>query len=92
MNNSTVGVGHQFFQNHLTELTLRGNTNLQELISPESKVSSLLESPPPVTDPSPDKGIKDFNTQYLNQGMWPSKLNSNVHEYQIKSNTARVTN
>ena len=62
------------------------------MISPDSKISSLLESPPPMTDPTPDKGIKDFNRQYLNSGMWPNKVNSNVHEYQVKSNLMREAN
>ena len=59
--------------------------NIQSLISPDSKLSSLLESPPPLTDPTPEKGIKDFNRKYLNTGMWPSKLNSNIHEYKIQT-------
>ena len=35
--------------------------------------SGMVESPPPLNDITPEKGIKDFNTQYLGQGMWPSK-------------------
>jgi hypothetical protein len=45
------------------------------MLTPESKLSSIIESPPAMTDTSPDKPIKDFTRQYLNQGMWPSKLN-----------------
>eukprot|EP00347_Sterkiella_histriomuscorum_P020218 403338635 len=51
----------------------------QELRSPNQefqltgKLSSVLESPPPLTETSPEKGIKDFSRQYLNHGMWPSK-------------------
>lgn len=57
------------------------------MISPDSKLSSLLESPPPMTDPTPDKGIKDFNRKYLKEGMWPSKINGNVQEYQFHNRT-----
>lgn len=39
-------------------------------------MSSVLESPPPITEPSPEKGIKDFNREYLKQGMWPGKQTS----------------
>ena len=51
-----------------------------QMTSPDTiatnKLSSMLESPPPVTENTPDKGIKDFNREYLGrQGMWPSKLN-----------------
>ena len=43
-----------------------------------NKLSSMIESPPPVTENTPDKGIKDFNREYLGrQGMWPSKINHN---------------
>jgi hypothetical protein len=35
----------------------------------------LLESPPILTETTPEKGIKDFNRQYLKAGMWPSKGN-----------------
>ena len=40
----------------------------------------MIESPPPVTDNTPEKGIKDFSRQYLNQGMWPSKGNHQGNE------------
>lgn len=40
-----------------------------------------MESPPPLTENSEEKGIKDFNRQYLNQGMWPSKLNRGDSSY-----------
>lgn len=29
-------------------------------------MSSVMESPPPLTETTPEKGIKDFNKQYLN--------------------------
>ena len=37
----------------------------------------MIDSPPPITETSPEKGIKDFNRQYLGQGMWPSKAPNN---------------
>lgn len=48
------------------------------MVSPDSRLASVLESPPLLTETSPDKGIKDFSRQYLNQGMWPSKDNHEV--------------
>lgn len=48
------------------------------MMSPDSRLPSILDSPPLVMDTSPDKGIKDFNRQYLNQGMWPSKDNHEI--------------
>jgi hypothetical protein len=30
-----------------------------------NKLSSMIESPPPVTENTPEKGIKDFNREYL---------------------------
>ena len=47
---------------------------MNEMGSPESQLSSLLESPAPLTDPTPEKAIKDFNRKYLGTGMWPSKM------------------
>ena len=33
----------------------------------------MVESPPPLNDLTPEKGIKDFNRYYLGSGMWPHK-------------------
>jgi hypothetical protein len=49
-----------------------GNNNKPQkyqMTSPDTiatnKLSSMIESPPPVTENTPDKGIKDFNREYL---------------------------
>lgn len=38
------------------------------------RVSSLVESPPELSETTPEKGVKNFSTQYLGGGMWPSKV------------------
>lgn len=48
---------------------------MQDMLTPESNLSSIIESPPPIADTSPDKTVKNFTRQYLNSGMWPSKAN-----------------
>ena len=78
--------GPQFFQTIGTFVQTESNKGnglpqKYQMASPDTiatnKLSSMLESPPPVTENTPDKGIKDFNREYLGrQGMWPSKLNN----------------
>ena len=63
---------------------------MQDMVSPESKLSSMLESPPTVTDPTPDKGIKDFSRQYLHQGMWPSKNGDDKLKQAALNTSAKV--
>ena len=51
-------------------------------LNPDSKVSSLMESPmAPVTEGpkviQTDKGgVKDFSNRYLKEGMWPGKISA----------------
>jgi hypothetical protein len=39
------------------------------------RISDLVESPPTLTENTPEKSIKNFSNQYLGAGMWPSKNN-----------------
>jgi hypothetical protein len=36
--------------------------SMKALMTPDSKLSSLIDSPPTLSDLSSDKGIKDFST------------------------------
>jgi len=45
---------------NLTQKNSLGSRNEIEIVTPDSKVSSLIDSPPPLTESSSDKGIKDF--------------------------------
>ena len=67
-----LALGEQMPQND-KKMKNWGAQNVKNLISPESKLSHYIESPPALTETSIDKGIKDFSTKYLHQGMWPSK-------------------
>ena len=44
----------------------------KENVKPSSQ-RSLVESPPALSESTPEKSVKNFSTRYLGTGMWPSK-------------------
>jgi hypothetical protein len=39
--------------------------HVRKIVAPLSKLSSLIESPPQMTENTPDRGVKHFSNEYL---------------------------
>lgn len=57
------------------------------------RISSLVnESPPQLSETTPDKSLKNFSTQYLGTGMWPSKTKHNDESQLINESMVLIGN